>query len=390
MSKRISFKSSKNLLGQWVVNIPASISLTGIRQRNFFKTKGEADTFCLQQRTRVQNHGAAATILSPGDLEQAAAALEAIKPFNVSLNEVVQHYLNWRRQMTGSIPFNDLFNEFLKAKADHSKKYLHTQKQTQSRFAKLAEIKVSEITSTDLEKIMEGFSASVWNSFLRNLRAVFNFGLKRNYLTENPASKLDFVKTKQKEVVTLTPKEAGALMAAAASDLELLPYHAIGLFAGVRPNELERLKWEDVDLKEKHIQIKGDVSKTGRRRIITIEDNLKSWLTYYIQKGGVTEGDIVSKKNLRKRLDKIREAASLEEWHQDVMRHSYASYWLAKNTDINKLTLYMGHETTKMLWKHYHKAVKKTEADAFWKIRPNVKRKTIKKVNKPQLPAPTH
>ena len=58
------------------------------------------------------------------------------------------------------------------------------------------------------------------------------------------------------------------------------------------------------------------------------------------------------------------------EWTQDVMRHSYASYWLAQHGDINQLTLQMGHENPDMLWKHYHKASKRKDAQSYWKIMP--------------------
>ena len=140
---------------------------------------------------------------------------------------------------------------------------------------------------------------------------------------------------------------------------------------------MERLLWSDIDLKENHIEIRAEVSKNSRRRIIDIDANLKSWLRRFIRLGGSIKGDVVPKKNLRNRLRKIRKAASLDTWHQDVMRHSYASYWLAKNTDINKLTLYMGHETTAMLWKHYHKATTKKDADQYWRIKPAPLRRNV-------------
>ncbi len=77
--------------------------------------------------------------------------------------------------------------------------------------------------------------------------------------------------------MTLSPKEAQSLMLAAESKNELLPYHAIGLFAGVRPLELERLEWQHVDLEEKHIEITAAVSKTGRRRIIDMSPNTRGF-----------------------------------------------------------------------------------------------------------------
>ena len=41
------------------VNIPAGLSESGKRERRFFRTKVEAQTFADQQKTRIQNKAAA-------------------------------------------------------------------------------------------------------------------------------------------------------------------------------------------------------------------------------------------------------------------------------------------------------------------------------------------
>ena len=142
--------------------------------------------------------------------------------------------------------------------------------------------------------------------------------------------------------------------------------------------ELARLEWKDVDMIEGHIEVPPGVVKpttrkgvtVGRRRIIDMEPNLRAWLEAFVANGGSTEGKIVDTGGLRDRLRAVRAEAGLEKWHQDVMRHCYASYWLAEHSDINKLTMFMGHSSTAMLWKHYHRASKKKDAAAFWKIEP--------------------
>jgi integrase len=135
---------------------------------------------------------------------------------------------------------------------------------------------------------------------------------------------------------------------------------------------LLRLQWEDIDLAEGHILIRAEVAKNRRRRIIDIAPNLAAWLKTHKADGAVT-----SQTNLRTRLRAIRTAAGISQWKQDVMRHSFASYWLAVHGDINKLTLMMGHTTATMLWKHYHKAAKRVDAEKYWKITPPARRKII-------------
>jgi integrase len=378
MPKRVSLQPRKSKLENlpWMINLPARITDSGKRERRFFATKAKAATFGDQQRVRLDNFGTAATLLSPGDLEQASAAFAQIRAYGVSLSTVVAHYVDWRKRRDSSVTFKDLFDMFVSAEK-RSEAHTRGLKYTLPRFAGLHQKPVSEITSRDLEREIHGMTPSVKNAFLRNLRAVFNYGLKRGFLAVNPVSGLDFAKLPEKEVVTLTTAQAAELMAAAEADFDLLPYHAIGLFGGIRPMELQRLAWSDLDLREKHIHIRPEVSKTGRRRIVDMEPNLCAWLGAFIARGGNAKGPVTPSVNLRKRLREVRSTAGVGDWHQDVMRHTYASNWLAKHGDINKLTLFMGHESTDMLWKHYHKATKQRDAARYWKIKPSADRVNV-------------
>jgi hypothetical protein len=58
-------------------------------------------------------------------------------------------------------------------------------------------------------------------------------------------------------------------------------------------------------------------------------------------------------------------------WVQIVMRHSYASYWLAEHADIDRLTIFLGHTNPTMLWKHYHRTATHKEASKYWQIMPS-------------------
>ena len=92
---------------QWKIDLPASLSPTGNRQRFFFETKQEAINFGQEQRTRLGNFGTAGiTGLSPAQLEQAAIAFDSIKPFSVSLNEVVKEWVARRRERDATVTFS--------------------------------------------------------------------------------------------------------------------------------------------------------------------------------------------------------------------------------------------------------------------------------------------
>ena len=84
----------------------------------------------------------------------------------------------------------------------------------------------------------------------------------------------------------------------------MLAYHALGLFAGIRPKQLQRLQWDDIDVAEGHIMIRAEIAKNHRRRIIDIESNLAVWLRACKRNGAV-----IPAKNLRARLEKVRWSA---------------------------------------------------------------------------------
>jgi integrase len=374
MPRRISLLPYATGLKKWPwrVNLPAGYTNTGKRQRHFFKSKQEAETFCQAQRIRLDNWGRNCSTLTPAQAEQATAAFQKLAPYNVTLNTVVVDWIARHDFRARSVTFKALFDEFIKKKKNRSEAYLRGLKYTMPRFAGLHDRNVCDIRPADIDAEMDGMTPAVRNAFLRNLRAVFNFAVKRGWAETNPIAKLDFETVRRGEIVTLTPDETEGLMCAAEkTDIDLLPYHALALFAGIRPHELQRLEWRHIDLIEGHIEVTPVVSKTGRRRIIEIESNLAEWLNHYIANQGEAVGGVTPMSNLRSRLREIRKAAGLNHWTQDVMRHSYASYWLAQHGDINRLTLHMGHESAHMLWKHYHKAAKRKDAERYWRIIPS-------------------
>ena len=90
------------------------------RERKFFAIKRDAETYAKLHRIRVDNYGTAATLLSPGQLEEAAKAFRDLAPFNATLNEAVTEYVSRREQDGQSVTFTKLFELFTEAKATRS------------------------------------------------------------------------------------------------------------------------------------------------------------------------------------------------------------------------------------------------------------------------------
>ncbi len=355
----------------WVVNLPPLLSSTAKRERRYFDTKKGAETFCTQQRIRLENYGTASTTLPAGKIEQAAAAFEKLNGTGIGLLEAVEQVLEWKRSRENSVTFKSMFESFIGAKkGKRSAPYLTALRCTLPRFAGLHQKLACEITASEIENQLSGMTPSVHNAFLRYLRAVFNFGIRRGWCDENPIKRIEMHSLKMRREILTNAQVIALLKAVYENDFELLPYHLLSIFAGIRPKEVERLTWSNINMEEQFIEVPDEKSKTSIRRIVEMDPLLVRWLEYYIRKGDNAVGDVTPSSNLRERLRAIRKAAGFERWPQDAPRRTFASCWLAVYSDVNRLNSLMGHTSPEMLWRHYHRAVTQKQARGFWKIEP--------------------
>jgi integrase/recombinase XerD len=362
----------------WCLNVPAKWSDTGKRQRMYFETLERAEGEILSIRQRKLTFGQTLEQLSPARASEALAAYRLLEGHDVSLLDAVTGFLAVHKDRNSSIPFLELFNSFLDAKKDRNQQYLRELRITRDRWPQLHAKLVCDITHTDLDPLLHKLTPGARNPILRYWRAVFNYGIKKGYLTESPSQGLDFERRKRKEVETLTNSQVKAMLEhALAEDLQLLPFLVLGCFAGIRPDgELQKLEWRDIDLTDKVVTIRPEVSKTNRRRFVDLSENAKAWLQALINRAGAPSGRIVqfTESELRARRTANRKAAGIDRWIQQSMRHSYCSNWLAVHKDINRLVLMSGHDSVDTMFRHYHRGTMKADAEQFWSIRPPKRR----------------
>ena len=290
-----------------------------------------------------------------------------------------------------SVPFGYLFELYLSAKGAKTPKYQRALRNTRDRFEKLHSRLCCDIRPEDLERKLSRMPGGSRNEVMRHLRAVFGYGVKRKYLSENPIARLDFAERPRKEVEILSVDQIQAMLDHAFEhDLALVPFLVLGVFCGIRPDgELVKLLWSDVDLVDRVVVIRPDVSKTKRRRFIDLSPNAVEWLNQYRARGGSIVGNVVqlSAQQLRTALRSNKRAAGIAQWPQQALRHSFCSYWLAMHKDINGLVLLSGHDDPDTMWRHYHRGTPGAEAKRFWSIVPPVTSEK-KILHSPRAPGP--
>jgi integrase len=232
---------------------------------------------------------------------------------------------------------------------------------------------VSDLTASGIESALKRESPANRNAFLRYLGVVLRWGIKRGYLIENPAAKLELTPVKRGEVKIYGVDEVQRLLDDCLDHaLELLPYRILTLYCGVRPHgEMSRVCWEDLNWTDKVLKLRQGITKKGRTRFVNVSDNAMQWLMEYKRRGGPTEGRIAP--YTRDQIDwrckhNCRRAGVLG--LRNGSRHSWCSYHLAYYRNVNDLTLQSGHASVDVMWRHYHQMVRREDAEKYWQIVP--------------------
>jgi integrase len=363
---KLALKKTKvNGRRYYCVTLP---KLGGGRNRRFFKDKAEAQTFMRLAEVQQENYGTAALSISDALRVEAIQCSELLQPYQKTLRDATKFYVAHLKTITGSRKVKEIVAALLAARtADGmSARYLGDLRVRLGRFVQsFGEEMIAGISSSRIDEWLRGLGVGpvTRNTFRRRLAALFNFAKRRGYINENPVADVERAKERETEIAILTVSELVRLLECAGS--EMLPFWTIGAFAGLRPAEIGRLTWNEIDFDAGVIEVKASKAKTATRRLITIQPNLREWLAPYRAHVGR-----VCPVNLQRKINDDRERAGLRTgWPQNALRHSFGSYHLARFNDAAKLALEMGNSPA-TIFRHYRQLVKPKEAERYWKIAP--------------------
>ncbi len=137
--------------------------------------------------------------------------------------------------------------------AEHYRSYLYLGRRW---VKKWGELMCSEITPKMVERHLEErliISAYTANKDLRYLRATINYGLKKNYISNNPAEGFDFFPVEKKVKYVPPIEDIDKVIAVAKPDDQDFLWIIQETMA--RVGEINKLLWEDVDLERRFIEI---------------------------------------------------------------------------------------------------------------------------------------
>jgi integrase len=225
---------------------------------------------------------------------------------------------------------------------------------------------ILSITSTDINNWLRArklikeptklVSKKTRNHFRNAISELYRYARECGYIpkTWTPLDEVPKVKIVPVVIKTFPPADVIKLIAARIrmeidtparyKRKTLIPYLAIGFFAGLRHEEMSAgkvlpvLDWAQVDFGEKKIHVLPEVArKKGSDRYVPMQPNLIAWLKPYAQ----TSGKVCELSNATNELVKTAEAAGVK-WKKNGLRKTFISSRLAIIEDIGKVATEAG------------------------------------------------
>jgi integrase len=387
----------------------------GVRIRENYKTQPEALARKQQLEIEALNFTPekriTTTRLTPTQEAEAERAFADLA--GRSMMQAIHYFLENYREPLKTIIVREAFAEFLDAKKrsglrDASLQGLKTRVGFLVR--KFPEKLVSDIQPAHVAEAaaQPGVTDATREDNRRSFSSFFSWSMEKQYCLTNPAKKTIRRRGTRDDVepAILSLDDVRQFLGIA-SDYKggkLVPYVTLALFAAIRPTELARLTWDNIDLEAGIITIGAKMAKMRQRRIVdmacltekdkdgreyTLPANLVAWLKPHAAAKNPFRGV-----NWRKDFDAVKLAAgfgnpdvkpagdetdtakqqreALKPWTPDILRHTGISNHLACFQNEGKTAAWAGNSPD-IIQRHYKGLIKEADARKFWTIKPPAK-----------------
>jgi integrase len=346
---------------RWVVD------LRSLHQgRLYFKKESDARERVDILSTEHESYGVEAFKLTDDDRREFLSAKHRLETAGATIRQATDYFLEHNKAEPKTI--RDGITALIEAKklAGKSKRYCQQLYYSVNSFADgRSDVLCSAVSNTDIEKWIHGqnWAAATKRTRLIDLRTFFSFALKRGWTKRDPTIGIEPIVLENKAPPILTVQQVVSLLTVCRSaQPTMLSYFTLAIFCGVRPQEIFRLTWDEVQIERGFVEIKAAKAKNRQRRLIEIQPNCAAWLKLSKELGGK-----LPPINWQDRYVDVRVAAKID-WNQGSMRHSFCSYALPV-FGASKTAQWAGHSED-MLFRHYRELVTVEDANRFWAIVP--------------------
>jgi integrase len=289
---------------------------------------------------------------------------------------------DWREQPSenGKLPVADAVSDFLtqryRPEQMTNNRTLVQERQILGAFVKrFRNTPLDNFTHRDVDSWLRGLDKApqtVANHFAI-VRRFFNWCEKEELLTvRNPIIRAAKPQVPYSFPTTISPQEMAKFLEAAKQlpdeqdRRHMVAYLCIGGFAGLRTSEIQRLRWEDIAWQNGQTgRINVLKSKRGMPRSVIILPALRRHLEpFALESGSVFSLSSQAEADLRAELEK---AAGIELPH-NCLRHSFASYHIAKWESYEQTAFQMGHTSPRVTRAKYIVVKDQAAAEQWWAL----------------------
>ncbi len=303
--------------------------------------------------------------------------LERLRPLGTNLTDVVTFYLNHQGSVKGQTMLSELFDQFLKEKLQvgRSSSYEKNMRKCFSSFMKTTggDRKIGEVSRGQISDYVYQTNRHLSNvskkNILTNLSVIFNHAVRRDLLEKNPVEKIDRPTIPFVKPSVLSPSDFEKLLRRCVWkkwDDRLVIFVLVG-FCGIRVEEASRLKWTNLQLDKRIVEVPDTVAKKASFRNNVIPPNAMEWLRSVEDKRRT--GPLIGK-NWRTHLRNAVISSKIN-FQKNCIRHSFCSYSLASGWSLSDVSSYMGHcGSHSMIFTHYRNVVSEEDGKKWFSIVP--------------------
>lgn len=212
------------------------------------------------------------------------------------------------------------------------------------------------------------------------LSAVFNFAIRNEYTTKNPARNVGNFEGQAEKRMNYWTLDEFKTFISHVDDFQYYVLFMVLYYSGMRQGESMALTWGDIDLKNHTINIdktwtkKGvNSTKTGATRMIQMPSFVIRLLSQLKAKKEpkmdyVVFGDVYTPfadTTIRRKFNEWIKAAGVNPIRIHDMRHSHASYLINKGTIISVISKRLGHSNVSTTLDTYSHLYPTTEKEAI-------------------------
>ena len=219
-------------------------------------------------------------------------------------------------------------------------------------------------------------SARTYNFYLMCMRTFFNFCLSKGFIKESPVKNTKTKSIKEKTRVVLNEKEKAKLALLKEENFHFYVFCMTTYYCFIRPNELKKLKVENVNIEKNYITIPSSISKNRKTENVTIPNIFIEELKEHI---GIASKDLFL---FGKKFVPGKQAVTNLFYHWENVRKKYGfrkevQFYSLKDTGITDM-LNAGVPAIKVRDQARHSDLKITE---IYTARNNSADETVKNIH---------